>query len=44
LALAEDARARSWLGANGRRKLLEHYTLEQQVPKLYAVITALAGK
>jgi glycosyltransferase involved in cell wall biosynthesis len=44
LALAEDSRARSRLGANGRRKLLEHYTLEQQVPKLYDVITALAGK
>jgi glycosyltransferase involved in cell wall biosynthesis len=44
LALADDAMARSRLGANGRRKLLEHYTLEQQVPKLYDVITALAGK
>jgi glycosyltransferase involved in cell wall biosynthesis len=44
VTLAEDARARNRLGANARRKLLEHYTLEQQVPKLYDVITALVGK
>ena len=44
LALADDADARARLGNNGRRKVLEHYTLDHQIPKLYDVIAAVGGR